>query len=181
VVELKKVKIVLILLVCTTCLRAQVKEMDSGELKMTFPSIYFKHNSTDYATMPYTVDSCFKYIAFHFKDNINSLVIWRDSAETEELTYKRIKKLKIGLNKYKPSGKIEIYSMGKEQKISRHTINMSLNPTEIQYLLTLNSVFDFSKTRFPNRKKDHRMRPRWWCILCWKAKSGGLHKFIPGK
>lgn len=34
--------------------------LESGELEMTFPSIYFNHNSTDYATMPYSVDSCFK-------------------------------------------------------------------------------------------------------------------------
>ena len=49
------------------------------ELKMTYPSIYFVLNSTEYAVMPYTVDSCFKYIAANIK-YLNSIVIWRDSS-----------------------------------------------------------------------------------------------------
>ena len=64
-------------------LRGQEAEIDRlirGELRMTFPSIYFQHNSTEYAAMPYTVDSCFKYVALHFKEYANSLTIWRDSA-----------------------------------------------------------------------------------------------------
>lgn len=119
---------------------------------MTFPSIYFKHNSTDYAIMPYKVDSCFKYIALHIKD-IHSLVIWRDSLEIEGLTNKRIKKLKMDINKYISSNKINIHSMGKEQKISRHTINRLVSNEQIQYLLSLNSVFDISSTHFLCQKK----------------------------
>ena len=136
---------------------------------MTFPSIYFKTNSTDYATMPYTVDSCFRYIALYFEDNINSLVIWKDSTETEELTNKRIKKLKVGLNKYVNTGKINIRSMGSEQKISRRTINMTSDSTKIKYLLSLNSVFDGSKTHVSNGKitYSHFMRPKIWCWKCW--------------
>ena len=61
-------KFILIILFTTTVLCAQDSEIDrlmQSELKMTFPSIYFKHNSTDYATMPYKIDSCFKHIAFN--------------------------------------------------------------------------------------------------------------------
>jgi hypothetical protein len=176
-VRQKTTKIILILLVCSTWLHAQVKETDSRlgneDLKMTFPGIYFKHNSTDYAAMPYTVDSCFKYMAFYVKD-IYSFVIWRDSAETEELTNKRIDKLKAELNKYTPSKKIDIISMGEQQKISRHTINLEVNSERIQYLLSLNSVFDISKTRFPtgSKWKNHIERPRLFCWECWKS---GFH------
>ena len=149
-----------------------IDRLIKGELKMTFPSIYFKHKSTDYAPMPYTADSCFKFMAHHIKD-IQSLVIWRDSAETEELTSMRIKKLKTGLNKYTTSENIKIYSMGKEQKISRHTINMTDNREQIKYLLSLNSSFDVSKTRFSKRRvKTHVELPRLWCMNCWK---NGFH------
>src|SRR4051812_572394 len=96
----------IILLICfSTHVQAQEREVDrliQSELKMTFPSIYFKYNSTEYAEMPYTVDSCFKYMAAHAKE-INSRPIWRDSSETEQLTTERIKKLKLGLNKYPPA------------------------------------------------------------------------------
>lgn len=171
----KRTRLLLLLLFIVTSLRAQDSGIDrliKGELKMTFPSIYFKHKSTDYAAMPYTADSCFKFMAVHIKD-INSLVIWRDSAETEELTTMRIKKLKMGLNKYTPSEKIDIKSMGKEQKISRHTIDITDNNEQIQHLLSLNSVFDISRTRFSKRKaKTHVELPRLRCIHCWK---NGFH------
>ena len=179
-VKQRHLKIILILLICTSWLHAQIKETDSllssGELKMTFPSIYFKHNSTDFSTMPYSFDSCFKYIALHFNDNINSLVIWRDSIETEELTNKRIKKLKLELNKYIPSSRIDIHSMEEEQKISRRTINMRGDFEHIEYLLSLNSVLDISKTRFPTimkwNSKSHIDLPRPWCLNCWR---NGFH------
>jgi hypothetical protein len=149
-----------------------IDRLIKGELKMTFPSIYFKHKSTDYAAMPYTADSCFKFMALHIKD-INSLVIWRDSAETEQLTAMRIKKLKVGLDKYTPSEKIDIRTMGKEQKISRHTIDLTDNDEQIQYLLSLNSVFDISKTRSSRRKsKTHVELPRLGCKNCWQ---NGFH------
>ncbi|MCW3082993.1 MAG: hypothetical protein JWP12_359 [Bacteroidetes bacterium] len=158
----------------STNLRGQGTEIDrliTGELKMVYPGIYFKHNSTDYAAMPYTSDSCFKYIAHHVRE-IYSYVIWRDSTETDELTNKRIKKLKVGLNKYIPTGKIEIHPMGKEQKISRQTINCSINDEQRQYLLSLNSVFDISTIRFLTKKKNHIEHPRIWCLSCWKS---GFH------
>jgi len=171
-------KILIFLLVASKA-RAQDVEVDrlmEGELKMTFPSIYFKHQSADYATMPYAVDSCFKFVASHFEDDINSLVIWQDSIETKELTSKRVKKLKAGLSKYKRTGGIEIHSMGKEQKISRRTINMTSDSTKMKHLLSLNSVFEISKTRIRDKKgfarKNHVELPRPWCWGCWKS---GFH------
>jgi hypothetical protein len=167
------------LLLIATGLQAQEGEagrLIAGELKMSFPSIYFKHNSTDYAGMPYTADSCFKYIANHFDKNINSLVIWRDSTETEDLTRKRIKKLKAGLAKYIRTNKPEIHSMGGQQKISRQTIAMTTDSLKISYLLSLNSVFDFSKTLLPKDDSpsalSHLYRPKIWCWSCWKS---GFH------
>ncbi len=167
-----------LLLFSSTILHGQDAEIDrliSNEFKMTFPSIYFKHNSTDYAKMPYTADSCFKYIALLYDKNINSLVIWRDSVETEELTSKRSKKLKAGLHKYTRDNNIQIQSMGNDQKISRQTINMTSDQTKINYLLSLNSVFDISKTRIPNTpttNTSHIYHPKIWCWSCWKS---GFH------
>ena len=169
-------KLTIILLCISTRLQGQESEIDrliQSELKITFPSIHFKHNSTDYASMPYSVDSCFKYISLHFDDNINSLVIWRDSNETEGLTIKRIKKLKLALNKYLRAKEFEIYAMGNEQKVSRHAINMTTDSSKIKYLLTLNSVFDISKSRLPFKtKKSHILHPKIWCGNCWK---NGFH------
>ncbi|HWY38801.1 MAG TPA: hypothetical protein VNY73_09600 [Bacteroidia bacterium] len=174
-------KLLLTLLVIATGLHGQDTDIDlliKGELRMTFPSVYFKHNSTDYATMPYTVDSCFKYVALHFEDYMNSLVIWRDSNETEKLTNRRIKKLRVSLKKYIRSGKIEINSMRNEQKISQRTINMTSDSTKIKYLLSLNSVFDISKTRFPPEKKDKKKNRR---RLVWTGWKTGFHWNTPGE
>lgn len=171
-------KLVLAFLLISRGLEAQQPEIDrliGNELKMTFPSIYFVHNTTDYATMPYTVDSCFKYIALHFKEDYNSLVIWRDSAETEQLTNARIEKLKQGLRKYLPSGKIEIHSMGNEQKVSRKTISMTTDSAKVAYLLSLNSVLDFSKTRFIPPAKVKKARRR----LVWTGWRHGFHWSTP--
>jgi hypothetical protein len=176
----KTKKIMLVFFAGCTLFQAQVKNADdwlnTGGFKMTFPSIYFKHNSTDYATMSYTVDSCFKYIALHFKDNINCLVIWRDSLEAEELTNQRIKKLKLQLHKYTSCNRVDVYSMGEEQKISRRTINKCVDPARIEYLLSFNSVLDISKTRFPSKRKwsikSHVDLPRPWCLACWRS---GFH------
>jgi hypothetical protein len=158
----KRAKILLFLIVCTTCLRSQVNEIDnrlnSGELSMTFPSIYFKNNSTDYAKMPYTADSCLKYMAVNIK-NLNSLNLWRDSAETDQLAYARIKKLRADLKRYTPS-ELNIRSMGKAQKISRRTIYTGTDSTQIQYLLSLNSVFDVSGAIKKKKKKYH-------CFMCF--------------
>ena len=146
-----------------------------SELVMTFPSIYFQHNSTEYAVMPYSVDSCFKFIAQNFKDSYNSLVIWRDSLETEELTNTRIQKLQAGLKKYLPSERIEIHSMGGAQKISRQTINSSNDSLQRAYLLSLNSVFDISKTKFPQEKSVRKKRRR----LVWTGWKHGFHWSTP--
>lgn len=167
-------KLTILLFVSTTA-PGQESEADrliASELKMTFPSIYFKHNSVDYAKMPYSVDSCLNYIAFNFDKSVNSLVIWRDSAETEALTDKRIAKLKMGLHKYMRDNNFEIQSMGKAQKVSRQTINMTSDQTKMNYLLSLNSVFDISKTRIPSKgtekKKKHRR-------LVWTGWKTGFH------
>lgn len=147
--------------------------LPSRELVMTFPSIYFQHNSTQYADMPYKVDSCLKYIASRFNENINSLVIWRDSTESEKITEARIKKLKPELKKYIKDGKFEIVSMNDAQKISQYTIQNINNKTQANYLTTLNSCFDFSKTKIPNiTKQSHVIRPKIWCKDCWK---NGFH------
>jgi hypothetical protein len=128
------------------------KRIDVGELKMTFPSIYFKHNSTEYAKMPYTVDSCLKHIATHIKD-VTGKPIWRDSAEAEQLTHERIKKIKSDLSKY-TSQKLAIGSMKTAQKLSRRTINLAVDSAQTDYLLSLNSVFDIAKTRFPKTQQQ---------------------------
>lgn len=159
-------------------LSAQVTEIDrliASEFKMTFPSIYFKHNSTEYAAMPYTTDSCYRCIAEHFNADVTQLVIWRDSSEAEELTTERIVILKAGISKYKHKGRVRIESMGGEQKVSRHTINLANDSVKINYLLSMNSVMDFSNTNFPVMKKkkgDHVMHPRINCIRCWQ---NGFH------
>ncbi len=172
----QSLKLFLLFLFVASTIRGQESEIDrliQGELKMTFPSIYFKHNSTDYTSMPYSADSCFKYIALHFEETSNSLVIWRDSFETEALTIKRIRKLKTALKNHLRSREYEIYSMGKEQKVSRQTISMTTDSSKINYLLTLNSVFDISKTRLPFKTKDsHILHPKIWCGSCWK---NGFH------
>lgn len=142
------------------------------ELSMTFPSIYFKNNSTDYAVMPYVVDSCFKYIANNVKD-IVSYVIWRDSLEPEKLSKQRIKKLKTDLKKYAPKNHVKIESMGSAQKISRNTIRKA-DKQQQEYLLTLNSVLDVSGTHMEADagNRSHIFHPRIWCWKCWKS---GFH------
>lgn len=169
--HLKTSKILFLLLFLTTILCAQNPEVEKlleGELKMTYPSIYFKHNSTDYAEMGYTVDSCFKYIAGHIK-YLNSIVIWRDSSETELLTGARIKKLKLDLNKYIPSRNVDIESMEDQQKISQRTINKASNDKQRQYLLSFNSVLDVSGA-IRHRKKWRRthVEGRIFCSECWQ-------------
>jgi hypothetical protein len=167
------VKLTIILFFISVQLQGQESEIDrliQSELKMTFPSIHFKHKSTDYASMPYSIDSSFKYIASRFDENINSLVIWRDTTETEDLTNKRIKKIKKALKKYLQTKEFEIYSMGNEQKVSRHTIKMTSDSSKIKYLLILNSVFDISKTRRPlPTSLSHLYRPKLFCWSCIKS------------
>lgn len=145
------------------------KQANAG-LKMTFPGIYFKLNSTDYAAMPYRVNKCFEYIASNFNANKNDLVIWRDSLETEKLTSKRIKKLSSDLKKYLPNKKIHIHSMGHEQRIARTTILAAPDSTTRNYLISLNSVFELSQTRLPLQKKK-KMRH----YLVWTGWKHGFH------
>lgn len=168
--------IILLFLFCSKLIgqEAATDRLINNELKMVFPCIYFKHLSTDYAAMPYTVDSCLMHIAQNFSDNINSLVIWRDSAETEALTSKRIQKLRLGLRKYIKSSLPEIYSMDAQQKVARYTIRQTNDNKQINYLLTLNSVFEISKTRLSATVKsnNHLMNPSITCWGCWKS---GFH------
>jgi hypothetical protein len=181
-------KLILILFCISARLHGQELEIDRlivGELKMTFPSIYFKHNSTDYAVMPYSIDSCFEYIATNIK-NLNSYPIWRDTTEKERLTYIRIQKLKSDLNKYVPSKQIHFQSMGTAQKISRLTIEKSTNNKQIQYLLSLNSVLDVSgaiknKTSHGKEKKQRKGIPHLvWCGwkygFHWSSNGSGRKK-----
>ena len=160
-----------LLLLTTNSLHSQDPEVEKlleGELKMTYPSIYFVHNSTDYAEMGYNVDSCFKYIAGHIK-YLNSIVIWRDSSETEQLTGARIKKLKLDINKYVPSRNVNIESMEDLQKISQRTINKATTDKQRQYLLSFNSVLDVSGA-IRHRKKWRRthVEGRIFCMECWQ-------------
>ena len=171
---MQRIKLFFLFFYTTTLLFGQDEEIDhliAGELKMTFPSIYFRHKSTDYAPMPYSADSFFKHINTHLKD-INSLCILRDSLETDELTQARIKKLKTELEKYIPGNKIKIQAVNKVQKISRLTIEKAKDDVQRQYLLSLNSVLDISKTRIPDEveppKGSHVNHPKIWCLNCWK-------------
>jgi hypothetical protein len=166
-----KVRIIFLLLFFNSCfINAQeghLGRLIDGELRMTFPSIYFKHNSTEYAAMPYSVDSCYKYIVKNAKD-ISDYAIWRDSSETETLTSQRIKKIQAELKKYKLKGKINIENMHEAQKISQYTINLAKSPKQTEYLLCLNSAFDISKTRLTEQDKqiNHILHPRIWCWSC---------------
>lgn len=180
---LQRIKIIFFLLLTTT-LRAQNPEVErlmSMELKMTYPSIYFVHNSTEYAVMPYTVDSCFKYIASHIK-YLNSIVIWRDSSETETLTGARIRKLKLDINKYIASRNVKIKSMENEQKLSQRTIKMGTTEKQTQYLLSFNSVLDVSGA-IRKRKKLRRthVEGRFFCRECWQRGCFSLRKKVKKK
>ena len=153
-------------------------EPGNNELMMTFPSIYFKHNSTEYATMPYRVDSCFKYIAAKIKE-LNGYPVWRDINEKERLTYFRIKQLQADMEKYLPANKIRFQSMGAAQKISKQTIQKA-DDKQKQYLLTLNSVLDVSgalKNKSGKEKKQRRGIPR----LVWCGWHYGFHWSSKGK
>lgn len=169
----KRCKLLQVLLIFTTFLSAQENEIDrliANEFKMTFPSIYFKNKSTEYAHMPYSVDSCIKHIASNFNKSTNSLVMWRDSLETEALTLKRIQKIKSTLKKQLKTSKIEIFSMNTEQKITRYTIKKTKDTIKTKYLLTLNSVFEISKCIINAKVKstNHIMNPKINCWGCWK-------------
>ncbi len=175
-------KLIIVLLFLSTTISGQGADVDSrlesGELQMTFPSIYFKHNSTDYAAMPYSVDSCFKFIATKIKE-LNSYPVWRDINEKERLTVLRIKKLKAELDKFVPENKIHFLSMGSAQKISRQTIQKA-DAEQAQYLLSLNSVLDMSgalKNKSGAEKKQKRGIPR----LVWCGWKYGFHWSSKGK
>jgi hypothetical protein len=175
--------IVIILFLLTKSLHAQNPEVENlmqGDLKMTYPSIYFKHNSEEYAVMPYSADTCYKYIASHLK-YLNSIVIWRDSSETEFLTNARIKKIQHDLGKYSTFGYVDIKTMKDAQKISQHTIKKASNDTELQYLLSFNSVLDVSGA-IRHRKKLRRthVEGRIFCIECWQ-RGVFFHKKVKKK
>ena len=163
--------IVIILFLLTKSLHAQNPEVENlmqGDLKLIYPSIYFKHNSEEYAPMPYSADSCIKYIASHLK-YLNCIVIWRDSSETEFITNARIKKVLHDISKYTALGNVDIKSMKDAQKISQRTIKKASNDKELQYLLSFNSVLDVSGA-IRHRKKLRRTHSegRYFCLECWK-------------
>jgi hypothetical protein len=169
--------IFLFLLLFACCFQAQENEIDrlmESELKMTFPSIYFKNLSADYATMPYTADSCFKYIAKN-KNDIHSLVLWRHATENDQLTLNRARKIETELKKFMPE-KMEIISMGTAQKISQKTIKEASDSLQTQYLLSMNSVLDVPKTKNGGRKarkfRNHIESPR---LFCWGCISHCFH------
>lgn len=169
-------KLTIFLLLFSQWLYGQEQDIDrlmQNELKMTFPGVYFEHGTAEYAHMPYTSDSCFKYIAANFDKTRNSLVLWRDSSETEELTLQRIKKLNQVLKSYLKSSRFTIQSMEDLQKVSQRTIRMTTDGAKADYLRNLNSVLDISKTRVhPVPIKSHMLRPKIWCWSCWK---NGFH------
>jgi predicted transglutaminase-like cysteine proteinase len=115
--------------------------------KMEFPNIYFKLNSTDYAEMPYKVDSCFKFIINDLsKDplyNKIELAIWRDSCETEQLTKRRIKKIKNELSKFNVENKFEFKDSGSWQKYANAWKLKDDKKGDInRYILTLGSMLE---------------------------------------
>ncbi|HXU27157.1 MAG TPA: hypothetical protein VN698_07985 [Bacteroidia bacterium] len=157
-------KFFFLLFIITKTICAQDAEING--LKMSYPRVYFKTGSTDYAPMPYSADSCFKYIAANIKD-IKSFVIWRDSSESEQLSTQRIKKLKADLHKYTPA-KIYIESMKAAQRVLQSSINKSNSAEQRQYLLSLNSVFDVYttatiKNKPGNEKHEKHLRRLVWC------------------
>jgi hypothetical protein len=164
-------KIIFGFFILSNLLCGQSKEVDrliQNELKMTFPSVYFKNKSTDYAPMPYTADSCFKYIANNI-EYINSMALWRDSSESIELAQQRIKKIKDGLRKHIRTRRIRIKKISGRQKISSYTIYTGTDSRQVDYLLSLNSVLDVSALIvLPPGKKSHGEKPRWWCRWCWE-------------
>lgn len=151
-------------------LQAQNKDFDrliKNEFKMTFPSVYFKNNSTEFAQMPYTADSCFKYVADNI-ENLKTMSIWRDSSESSQLNKLRIKQLKKGIRKHIKFGALRIKSVNERQKITSHTISLFTDSLQTKYLLSLNAVFDVSSVvMLPKVKKSHTQKPRWWCRWCW--------------
>lgn len=174
----RSTKLLVICLFITTQLLGQnleIARLSDAGLKMSFPAIYFKHNSINYAAMPYTVDNCLKYIALHFNKEIKTLLIWRDNSESEKLTKKRIKRLTSDLRKFIPSGKIKIQSMKNRQKISKETIGATTDNAAVEYLIGLNSVFEISKTRIIQDKKT-----KHWPHLVWTGWKHGFHWSTPG-
>jgi hypothetical protein len=142
----------------------------SDELKMTFPSIYFKNNSVEYAEMPYTTDSCFKYITGHKKE-VGYMVVWHDPGEPDVIAIERLDKVKNEIAKYHPEGKIHFVIMSEESKLSKETIEKARTPEEKKYLLALNSVIDYSPSRINKNQGtyyNHIWYPRPWCLACWK-------------
>jgi hypothetical protein len=111
---------------------------------MTYPNIYFKLNSTEYAKMPYSVDSVFKCIVTGIKNKGTlSLSIWRDSVETEQLSKKRIIKFKHDLNKYIDSDKIIIQLCPYSWQSTAEVLKKGQNPAMYkEYILTLSSMIE---------------------------------------
>lgn len=142
-----------------------------GEQKMTFPSVYFRSNSVEYAEMPYTADSCYKYIAGHKKNEIGYLIVWHDPSEPDVIASQRLDKVKAEIAKYHPAGKIRIVFMNEGNKISKETLEKARTTDEKKYLLMLNTSIDYSPTRTNKNQGtyyNHIWYPRPWCLACWR-------------
>ena len=97
-------KILFLILISVTSLRGQ------SDQQMTFPNIYFKLNTADYAKMPYTVDSCLKFLVNNIKAKGEpNLAMFRDTVETDLLCKRRIKRFKYDLNKYMAADNLKIF------------------------------------------------------------------------
>ena len=56
----------------------------------------------------------------------------------------------------------------KNKKFHVTRLKKNVDETQIQYLLSLNCVFDISKTRITKNMSDsHYLRPKIWCWNCW--------------
>jgi hypothetical protein len=105
---------------------------------MKFPVIYFKLNSIDYADMPYTADSCLKFYIKHTyynKEGRNGssfeFRIYRNEDETEQLTDRRIIKLKYDMNKIKNGFGMRIIKAGAWQKTGKSDFSDNQSPLGI--------------------------------------------------
>lgn len=156
--------------VCSIQLEAQSaavgKRVDAGELQMDFPGIYFRHNSTEYAPMPYRVDSCLRYLIQHY-DDIRSFVMWRDSSESEKLSADRISKIEADLQALKFHKTFRTRSMGNAQKVSYYTIRQCNSVAEADRLLSLNSVFEIAKSRLHTQPGLRKFC--WHCVFAFRA------------
>lgn len=146
---MKKIVALFFIFVSSCCIG-----QDKSKFHMEFPNIYFKNQTTEYAEMPYSIESCFKFIKTYIKE-IKGYAMSRDSSETDALSKQRIIKIKKDLNKFIPSEKINIM-LGFGDRISQKIIDKGVGYKEIQFLLSLNSVFEPSPIIDPSTTSGNR-------------------------